>query len=618
MSADDALHREIEERARAQGTSATGFGTHGGEVAPMLAPATETDHAHNNGARDADVPGYDGDGHGPTGYPSDHKTGYPQEKGGYAGQASSAGLGAAGLGAGAGAVAVGTHLHGNDHDNVVNDDEGVGQVSRAVAGRSSHDIDPAQHQRDSSLFHPHEAPGRENAHVVPHEEYVNRFGGHDDGDHHDHHAGAIGTGAAAGTGAALLAAPSLRRRSTAEQRENDPASAAYAQEQAAAPQEVSPTHGGYAGVGAIGYGDNDHHAPTTRKSRGNLQPSRSYINSRPGSTYAAPQTQENGHINDVGFAKVGGGDALNRQPSYAGSQRTARTSRTQKTHTIPDHTGKGSAVAVQPPVVLEGSGYDQHNGALPSHQEDTVGESAQPLHQHDHEPTVMAPVVLQQQYPVESGRQPSIAPSRAATQINGPTESAGMAQSPTSQNLGPTTAVRSAAQPDYLQQPGVGRPISGGGLGAALATSGHKLTHTDKKALKGEIKTEKRFSKNLQSEAKAEAAEIISQMKQCKVSNRRAQKAARFQGAFRGNYETAIKNEVKAKQKLLKITNYYNKIAADLESATKEMEIRRNAYQAECQTRDADILRLEHLRKSKGTNDVRSIPLLALLAYSTD
>ena len=149
------------------------------------------------------------------------------------------------------------------------------------------------------------------------------------------------------------------------------------------------------------------------------------------------------------------------------------------------------------------------------------------------------------------------------------------------------------------------RPIAGGGLGAALATSGHDLTKTDKKALKSEIKSEKQFEKTLASDAKGDSLDIQSAIKISKESHKKAQKSSAYEIGFRKTYEKAIKKEVKAKQYLLKITNEYNKIAADLERATKEMEIRRNLHLADLQTRDADDQRVEDTRKLKGARDVR-------------
>lgn len=158
------------------------------------------------------------------------------------------------------------------------------------------------------------------------------------------------------------------------------------------------------------------------------------------------------------------------------------------------------------------------------------------------------------------------------------------------------------------------RPISGGGLGAALATSGHDLTKKDKKALKTEIKQEKNFEKILANESKSESAEIGAAIKVHRDSHKKAQKSAAYELGFRKTYEKAIKKEVKAKQFLLKVTNEYNKIAADLERATKEMEIRKNAHLADLQTRDADDMKVQNLRKMKGANDVSSayspIPVL--------
>ena len=148
-------------------------------------------------------------------------------------------------------------------------------------------------------------------------------------------------------------------------------------------------------------------------------------------------------------------------------------------------------------------------------------------------------------------------------------------------------------------------PIAGGGLGAALASSGHSLTSRDKKALKSEIKNEEKFEKHLATEAKRENGEIAAQLHLAKASIKNAEKSAKHEAGYRKTYDKAIQREIKAKKYLLKIQNEYNKVAADLESATKEMEIRRNQHIADVQTRDADQKKLEDLRAAKGRNDVR-------------
>lgn len=153
-------------------------------------------------------------------------------------------------------------------------------------------------------------------------------------------------------------------------------------------------------------------------------------------------------------------------------------------------------------------------------------------------------------------------------------------------------------------------PISGGGLGAALATSGHSLTSRDKKALKQEIKNEQKFEKQLASENKQENELIGVQLKLSKLSIKKAEKSAKHEAAYRKTYDKAIQREVKAKKYLVKIQNEYNKVAADLESATKEMEIRKNQHIADVQTRDADQQKLEDLRQQKGRNDVSCTPII--------
>lgn len=596
MSATDRLHHEIEQRAKQAGTHAHGFGTSGGEGAPML--DTTSAHHYAPGARDSDVPGYDGDGVGPTGngaaggFVPDQKTssGYPNEKSGYAGMATgeNVGVGSSGLAVAVGTAAAATHSHHDDdkrnsyaptahttNNNVVNDDEGVGQVSRGVVGGNAYDQD---------------YDNRRDARVIPHEQYEQRYGDAHDSHGHSHNRAAVGAGVGAGALGAAALAPSLHRRSTAEERMNDPASAAYAQEQAAAPQ------------GQAGYTSYEQEKP-----RNNLLPSRSYLNSRPGSAYnqqaeqpqhdrqllgdtmASIKQQPTSYVDNGNNAEIA--PQVQRKASYTGTAKTGKSGRTARSK----KTEKGvTGVAALPAVMVA----DHHNNRQPADHEGMMNGHLQQGNQGNYLEQIPEDAQQQQQYhqqqqyeqqqPQMLNRAPSVAASRAPTQIN----------------AGPTTAVRAVEEPDYNLQPGLGRPIGGGGLGAALATSGHKLTYSDKKNLKKEIKTEQKFAKQLQQENKAESAEIIAMIKQCKVSRVRSQKAARFQSAYRTPYEKAIKEEVKAKQRLLKVTNYYNRIAANLESASKEMEIRRNAYTAECQTRDADQLKLDHLRKMKGLHDM--------------
>lgn len=91
-----------------------------------------------------------------------------------------------------------------------------------------------------------------------------------------------------------------------------------------------------------------------------------------------------------------------------------------------------------------------------------------------------------------------------------------------------------------------------------------------------------------------------------KASGKAAEKSGKHELAFRKTYDKAVKDEVKMKQRLLKITSEYNKVAAELEKATKESEIRKNAHQADCETRDADARKVDELRKAKGVHDVSS------------
>ena len=139
------------------------------------------------------------------------------------------------------------------------------------------------------------------------------------------------------------------------------------------------------------------------------------------------------------------------------------------------------------------------------------------------------------------------------------------------------------------------------------------MTSKDKKALKAEIKNEQKFEKQLAVETKHENESIGTQLKLHKLSIKNAEKSAKHEAAYRKTYDKAIQREVKAKKYLIKIQNEYNKVAADLESATKEMEIRRNQHIADVQARDADQQKLEDLRQQKGRNDVSSLAAAATM-----
>jgi hypothetical protein len=93
-------------------------------------------------------------------------------------------------------------------------------------------------------------------------------------------------------------------------------------------------------------------------------------------------------------------------------------------------------------------------------------------------------------------------------------------------------------------------------------------------------------------------------MKMAKLSLKKADKSGRYEANYRSTYEKAIKKEVAAKQRLLRVTNEYNKVAADLERVNKEMEIRRNLHIADLQTRDADADKVAELRRIKGQHDM--------------
>lgn len=162
-------------------------------------------------------------------------------------------------------------------------------------------------------------------------------------------------------------------------------------------------------------------------------------------------------------------------------------------------------------------------------------------------------------------------------------------------------------QDNNLQSPNrtsAALPIAGGGLAAAITTSGHDLTKSDKKNLKKEIRSERKFEKSLAEEAKKEAEEIGIAMKMAKLSLKKADKSGRYEANFRSTHEKAVKKEVAAKKRLLRVTNEYNKIAADLERVSKEAEIRRNQHIADVQTRDADSNRVDELRRLKGQHDM--------------
>lgn len=130
------------------------------------------------------------------------------------------------------------------------------------------------------------------------------------------------------------------------------------------------------------------------------------------------------------------------------------------------------------------------------------------------------------------------------------------------------------------------------------------MTKEDKKALKSEIKTEKKFEKQLKSEAQKEGEEIAAAIKVSKLSLKNAEKAAKHESSFRSTHQKAIKKELRAKKALLKVTAEYNKVAAELEAATKEMEVRKNLHIAAKEAMDADKQKVNDLRTLKGQHDM--------------
>ena len=380
---------------------------------------------------------------------------------------------------------------------------------------------PGQEQANEQLQQQQEVPGRDYAHVVPHEQYVSEVG-------HDQHPHGLDFGQSAQTGQDVT-----HSRSIGE------------------PLSQNGQQAGYAGVGAVGYpqeGQQQQQYANEKPDMSGLQPSRSY--STYGQQGGQPLTNGYGQQNNLDNTLTTGDNAgVNRHHSFAPTARTEQTNAGMA--------GVGAPVAAQmaPNATAVGTGYDQQ-------QPYTNGEFGQD------------PAHAQRLSTLSSGGQ-----TTGVQPLNTSTTAAPSVASPTS-------------------------PISGGGLGAALATSGHSLTSKDKKALKQEIKNEKNFEKQLATETKSENESIGTQLKLHKLSIKNAEKSAKHEAAYRKTYDKAVQREVKAKKYLVKIQNEYNKVAADLESATKEMEIRRNQHIADVQTRDADQQKLEDLRQQKGRNDV--------------
>jgi len=521
-----------------------------------------------------------------------------------------------------------------------------------------------------------EYPGRTAANVVSHDQY-NNLVGHNEGinnndpynqpnQHQQHEEGLSST----------------EQREAEQQREMDAADNNNNNNVLARDHEQQqPSNGGFAGVGALGSSGYPHDQ---------LQPSRSYINeSRPTTITQRPdenfgqaqqplqQNEKNGLIggthdanhdgirddeegdkqtlnkrNSVAgglldkmlgrsatkktVASTKGSNRVSRQPSYAGTARTATRDQQQEQQPLQQgqfiegdpnavqseqanhHLGLASAAGAGAGAVAvgshyEGEGQSQH---LLHHPTQTHMEGANAAgaydglgHQQQQQQQQM-PVQQEQQY-LQQQQQPLVPLNQqphyqqGGDVIRQPSQATNR-QSYINGQTGPSTGVQPAAVPahDGFADPSRGRPVSGGGLAAAIATSGHKPTKQDKKALRTEIKDEKKYEKNLKKEAILERQEIESAAKQAKKSDKKASKSASYEASFRSTYEKAIKKEVKAKQHLLKITNEYNKIAADLERATKEMEIRRNNHLADQQTRDADQQKVEDLRHRKGQNDM--------------
>jgi len=283
-------------------------------------------------------------------------------------------------------------------------------------------------------------------------------------------------------------------------------------------------------------------------------------------------------------------DGLQRKSSYAPTARTANTQTGTTTAGLAGvGAGTGLATAqqqqyVQPAEpILSQQPQQQYPQQMPEQHATAVGTGyeQQPQQQFQQQQQPLQ-VYTEQPNGGYNGQQ------RESMLSNGPTTS-----------VMPTNAVAPSVVPTSPNS-----PIAGGGLGAALASSGHSLTSRDKKALKSEIKNEEKFEKHLATEAKRENGEIAAQLHLAKASIKNAEKSAKHEAGYRKTYDKAIQREIKAKKYLLKIQNEYNKVAADLESATKEMEIRRNQHIADVQTRDADQKKLEDLRAAKGRNDM--------------
>jgi len=394
-----------------------------------------------------------------------------------------------------GGISDGAGLGGGESSSAANHGGNVGGFNES--NRLS-DMHPQLHNIRGTSHIPgedqmnREAPGRDYAHVVPHEQYVQEVGS-------QQHPHGLDYGQSAQTG----------QNVTQTQTIGEPVG-----------------QNGYAGVGAVGYPQGQQYGQEKPDLSG-LQPSRSY------STYGQqggqpltngangyPEQQQNNLDNTL---TTGDNAGVNRHHSFA------PTARTEQTNAGMAGIGAPVAAQMQPNATAVGTGFEN--------------QTLQPL------------------------------------------------------NTNTTTAAPSVTSPVS--------PISGGGLGAALATSGHSLTSKDKKALKAEIKNEQKFEKQLAVETKHENESIGTQLKLHKLSIKNAEKSAKHEAAYRKTYDKAIQREVKAKKYLIKIQNEYNKVAADLESATKEMEIRRNQHIADVQARDADQQKLEDLRQQKGRNDMQ-------------
>lgn len=561
---DNVLVEELERRAQKSGTHAVGFGTHGDEEPPHAQEhGYDPNPAHILGNDSSNVNNKDGNHHG--------------------GALAAGGLGAGGLAAG-GYSRNTRNSFDNEGDHTDNEAPDM-QPSQSYIQRQSLYSQPAstRHGDNNDLPLEQQKTGQSYGQQAP-------FSSRDYGQGHQGHlvpagggvidpvAGVLPEDAEGG----LLAGNYEPSHYTQAGMAGVGAGSAGALGAGALANRSSGASA--VGTGALNDGEYAQHPYDKQQEQQHLQPHAQNMEAYPSQqTQRTQQTQQTQQ--SYGTAPI-----HNQEQSrdLHDEQQSARHMQGVQDEQPQHHQQYIAAAPVPVPQPIFPPHHQQGESRL---QEELPGHSQQnqPFQQQSFQQHQEQPFQQQQEQPFQQESQ----------QLNGPTTAV-----PVITTAPKAQSTRDSQYPGSPSSTTAAHPIAGGGLAAAIATSGHLPTKNDKKSLKKEIKSERKFEKSLQEEAKKEAEEIEIAMKMAKLSLKKADKSGRYEANFRSTYEKAIKKEIAAKQRLLKVTNEYNKVAADLERVNKEMEIRRNAHIADIQTRDSDSNKVDELRRIKGQHDM--------------